>query len=183
MGACSGAATVSGAQCGPDTAEALHPTPPEPLPTSTARGGICPAGGSLTLAFFRSSTAAACSSGLVPNTCGQQVWSPGAFEAGQLPSRGFTGWGSAQQEERGLSTCWFVFLPFSACLSILLCVNPTSVCLSFPMFFGAVSSVCSSVWMCLCVHLPGHACQPVCVCLCTCVCRYVGQLCVSLRRQ
>ena len=60
---------VSGAQCGPDTAGPvlLHP---EPLPASTAGGGICPAGSSLTLAFFTRSTAAACSSGPVPNTCG-----------------------------------------------------------------------------------------------------------------
>lgn len=64
-----GAATVSGARCGPDTAGSA-PLHPEPLPTSTARGGICPAGGSLTLALFTRSTAAACSSGLVPNTCG-----------------------------------------------------------------------------------------------------------------
>ena len=94
--------------------------------------------------------------------------------------RGFTGQGEhTQQEERGLS-----FLPFSVCLSILLCES--YICL--PVFSNVLCScvhLCVLLFECVCVsvHLSGHACQPMCVCLSTCVCiMYVGQLCV-LRRQ
>ena len=72
----------------------------------------------------------------------------------------------------------------SVCLSVLLC-GP-HICLPvFPTVLWSRVHLCALLFGCVCVsaHLPGHARQPMCVCLRTCVCVYVGQLCVSLRRQ
>lgn len=94
---------------------------------------------------------------------------------------GFTGWGEPHSRRKGSATCWFVlstFLCVSVCPSF--CVCPTSVYLSFPMFFVAVSiclcvllfvSVCLSIFLGMPVSLCVSACATVCV-------MYVGQFCV-----
>lgn len=96
---------------------------------------------------------------------------------------GFTGRGRAHSRKKGgCPPAGLSFLPFCVSVRPSVWAPHLSTCLS-QCSLEPCPSVCSSVWVCLCVCPPSWACPSAYVCLPAHLCVYVGQLCVSLRRQ
>lgn len=121
-----------------------------PCPLHRAGRHLPALGGSLTLAFFTRSMASACSSGLVPNTCGRRA----SVRAQVPPERGWPMSGEphrAQETHGGAgernTRPWvsLSFVPFPVCP----CVCPS-------------------------LYPSGHTCQPMCVPACAHPCVGMG---------